>query len=849
MLTVLLWYAVITAIGLIAFPVAYRLLPALPGRGYAFSRALGLLLWGFAFWLLSSFGVLTNDPGGLIVALGLLIAAGVWAWRGLEKGEIKKWMKENRRLVITVEALFAIAFVFWVVVRSANPAIAATEKPMELAFINSIMRSPSMPPNDPWLSGYAISYYYFGYVQTAMLATITGATAGEAFTLALALVFSLTALGSYGVVYDLLAALRSKLRVKNIGLALLGPLFMPLLSNAEGFLEILHAKGFLWSKDASGVFTSKFWTWLDIEELRLPPGGELELLPRNFMTGNWWWWRASRVIQDYDFSGNDKEVISEFPMFSFILGDLHPHVLVMPFAFLSIALAFNLFLGGGRGLTRILRWRFAIAPQTLMLAMLVFGGLAFLNIWEFPVHVGLFAAAYIFWQAGENGWGWRRVREFLILSITMGIGAVLLYFPYFVGFASQAGGLIPNLMYPSRGAQLWVMFATLWIPIFSYLIYRWRKTGSLSIFMRGALTSLAIFIALWALSLLLPTMLPRIGDFLAPFASTMANSSFQIISGLGLWLQVAANNMSIGGEALIGLLSAPSISALIKESFARRWQNAGGWITLLVLLSLIIGLLWKRSGGNTSEIKSEVVKHSSAPSHKFALLLILFGAMLVIVPEFAYIRDFFGYRINTIFKFYYQAWLLWGLAAAYGTAVLLSELKGIWGVTHYFSLVVVLVVGLTYTLFGVWDRANGFSPNNGFVVDGALTVLSGEDSAGAEWLRNAPLGVLAEAVGGSYTAYGRISAHSGQPTVLGWTFHESQWRGGEVEKGSREFDIERLYTTSDWNEALLIIQKYDIHYVYIGALERNRYAVNDTKFIRNLTPVFQIGSVIIYEVP
>ena len=124
-----------------------------------------------------------------------------------------------------------------------------------------------------------------------------------------------------------------------------------------------------------------------------------------------------------------------------------------------------------------------------------------------------------------------------------------------------------------------------------------------------------------------------------------------------------------------------------------------------------------------------------------------------------------------------------------------------------------------------------------------------EDTAGAEFLRNAPLGVLAEAVGGSYTAYGRISAHSGQPTVLGWNFHESQWRGGESEKGSRESDIERLYTTSNWTEALLIIQQYDILYVYIGALEHNRYAVNETKFIRNLAPVFEFGSVIIYEVP
>jgi uncharacterized membrane protein len=641
----------------------------------------------------------------------------------------------------------------------------------------------------------------------------------------------------------------------------------------------------------------------------------MEWAPRNFLTGNWWWWRASRVIQDYDFVGNDKEVISEFPMFSFILGDLHPHVLVMPFAFLSIALALNLFLGGGRGLTKIYRWKFEITPQTMLLAALTFGGLAFLNIWEFPVHVGLFAAAYIFWKAGENGWGWQRLSEFLVLGMALGISAAILYAPYFVGFASQAGGLIPNLMYPTRGAQMWVMFGTLWIPIFGYLFYRYTVQGTskwyfiaptilllislitygavgtnkidqfiinfvgdtglliialpitfftivmlISIFVEkpdrykisfrvGFLISIGVMLGLWLFSLLLPTFLPPIGGFLIPLANTLASSSNQLISNFGFSLQQTAANLSDSGSALLGLLGAPSIPELFSEAFTRRWQNAGGWITLLVLLSLIVGLLWQRPAKDAAEIKTEDNQNNHSQSNQFALLLLLFGAMLVIVPEFVYIRDFFGYRINTIFKFYYQAWLLWGLAAAFGTAVLLSELKGGWGFAHYASLVVVLVVGLTYTLFGVWDRANEFDPENGFVLDGAIGVLSQEDAAAAEWLRTAPLGVIAEAVGGSYTGYGRISAHSGQPTVLGWNFHETQWRGGEAEKGTREFDIERLYTSADWIEAQFILQQYDIRYVYVGSLERSSYAVNETKFLRNLTPVFQFGNVIIYEVP
>ena len=73
----ILWYVVISIFGLLAFPVAYRLLPALPGRAYAFSRALGLLLWGYSFWLLSYFGILVNDAGGLLFAFLILVGASV----------------------------------------------------------------------------------------------------------------------------------------------------------------------------------------------------------------------------------------------------------------------------------------------------------------------------------------------------------------------------------------------------------------------------------------------------------------------------------------------------------------------------------------------------------------------------------------------------------------------------------------------------------------------------------------------------------------------------------------------------------------------------------------------------
>ena len=111
------------------------------------------------------------------------------------------------------------------------------------------------------------------------------------------------------------------------------------------------------------------------------------------------------------------------------------------------------------------------------------------------------------------------------------------------------------------------------------------------------------------------------------------------------------------------------------------------------------------------------------------------------------------------------------------------------------------------------------------------------------------IGTLVEAVGGSYTNYARISAHSGQPALLGWPGHESQWRGGAEEMGSRQADIEKLYTTTSWAETQQILEAYNIRYIYVGPLERSTYPVSAFKFDDFLKVVFSSGEVTIYEVP
>jgi len=843
MLSFFSWYLATSFLGLLTFPLAYRLFPALADRGYSLSRALGLLLWGYIFWLLASLGIAPNNLSGLILALLILAGLSGWAlWKtivnrqssiGNRKSSILDWLRSNLRTIFILEFLFLLAFAVWAAVRAANPEISATEKTMELAFINAILRSPTFPPRDPWLSGYAISYYYFGYVMTAMLAKLTGVLGSVAFNLMLALLFALSAVGAYGLLYNLLASRRTSQAARHtpLGLPLLGPLFLLLVSNLEGFLEVLHQRGIFWPSAQPSTFN--FWTWLDIKDLSLPPAQPLGWIPDRYL----WWWRASRVLQDYDLAGVWREIIDEFPFFSYLLGDLHPHVLAMPFDLLAIAAALNLFLGGWRGETNLLGLRLpsrtgvlaarlhlrkcrrtvSISRSGFFVTAIILGGLAFLNTWDILAYTALVLGAYVLARVHERGWSWERLEDLFALGLPLGVLVLLLYLPFYVSFSSQAGGILPNLIYPTRGAHLWVMFGALLLPILALLFYFWRGEKNSTNWRLGIGLAFGLFIFLW--------LIAWAGGLIAYFTA----------------------------PTLVAALGAPDIATFFREATLRRFLYAGGWLTLLAWLAFALALLGSRVKVEKLGSDSTNLQPSTFKPSDFILLLILLGALLVLAPEFVYLRDQFGWRMNTIFKFYYQAWSLWSLAAAFGAALMLTNLRRLWNWLYSIGLVLLLFAALTYPTLSLLTKTNDFHPPFGWTLDGAahLDREYSQDADAIRWLQTAPYGVIVEATTptASYSDYAHISTYTGLPTVLGWPMHEGQWRGGYDEQGTRMDDIQRLYETNDWNTAQAILSQYQVRYVYVGTLERVAYRLNETKFQRFLHPVYQKGNVTIYEVP
>ena len=847
------WYFLVTILGWLTFPLVYNLFPALADRGYTLSRAAGLLIWAYIFWLFASLGIAQNDMGGILLAFTFLVGLTLFSIFDTRYSNIKyqisniaNFLQSNLSLILTTEILFLAAFAFLAFVRSANPELVSTEKPMELAFINGILRSPAFPPQDPWLSGYAISYYYFGYVMTAMLTRLSNINGSMAHNLMTALVFALGAIGSYGILYNLLSIADRRPKTEDsdanndvaepsvfrpsssvLCLSLLAPLFLLLISNFETLLEILHRKGFFWAQDpVTGTYISSFWTWLDMKELTSSPVPPFQWTPDRYL----WWWRASRVIQDYDMLHSHREVIDEFPFFSFLLGDLHPHVLAIPFSLLAIAVALNLFLGNSNEKINLFGAHLHISYSDFLFSALVIGGLAFLNTWDILIAGTLIVLAYVFSRANADGWGWDRLEDMFLLGLPLGILSILLYLPFYLGFSSQAGGILPNMMFPTRGAHLWVMWGTLLIPVFAYLIRLGRGipgaedgAGSISPNWKLAFSlGIGFTLFLWALSWL--------------------------IGWIGSFIEQDFVVMFLASQGM-------SASDFFRETSLRRLNHIGSLITLLALLIPMLAFLFSRQMKDEGQQmiddspSSSVRRPSSA--HQFILILLTLGTILVLAPEFVYLRDQFGYRINTVFKFYYQAWMLWSLAAAFGTAYLLHSLKGVKGVLFRVVISLVIFSGLLYPIFGLSNKTNDFKPLYSFTLDDFDRIKreNPDEAAAIDFLRTVPNGVIAEAVGDGYSNYARISANTGLQTVLGWPGHEAQWRGNFAPQGARREDITKLYTTPRWDDAQVIIDKYNIRYVYIGTLEQISMRVNEEKFKTHLKIIFQSGNVTIYETP
>jgi YYY domain-containing protein len=722
----LTWYVVVQAMAIAAWPLVSRALAPLDDRGWAASKAAGLLGIAWLVWFVCMLTPMPFSRAALLVAVVLVGAVG-WGWlaRSGEAVELVAWIRARRTLLLASEGVFLAGFVLFAVLRSHAPAVANTEKPMDMAFLNGFIAAQRLPTQDTWLAGFGVPYYHFGYFVLACVAKLSGVGSGVAYNLAAATIPALTMVSLAGLTWSVAraASVQAIWAALGAGLAVLLVVFA---GNLSTFLELLLARGLVGADLGATVGINHFGE--SIVRGVWPP------------TDGFWWFHASRVIPNLQPDG-----INEFPFFSALLSDLHPHFVALPFELLVLAVASAHVLSRGATLR---------SPWTLGLAALALGGLLVVNTWDIApfwlVYVGLslYAAWFVTWR-----WRWAA-------AAAMPFVGALLFAPYFVGYSGPPLGL--GLVSPRTPfGSLLVLFG--WAIVL---------LGALGLFVR------------WC-----------VGD-----------RRGWIVTGLGAVFGLA---LVILGEPTLGVLAA-----------------------LVALL-----LPWP---GTLDRLD---------PAAALAVSVGAFAAAMLFGVEVIFLDDVFHSRMNTVFKFHVNAWLLAGFASGLGLALIgRFTTRARWLVLALATLV--LAGGLVYPLSAIATRMRE-RPPYGVTLDG-LAFLNPDDRAAVRWLtdQNQPAGrtVIAEAAGDEYSAAAKMATYSGAVDVIGWAGHEVQWRGPIAELGRREGDMRALYQEGTPETIRAILDRYGVRFVVVGDVERQKYGDGVMTRFDNVLPVaLRAGNVIIYR--
>jgi YYY domain-containing protein len=624
-----------------------------------------------------------------------------------------------------------------------------------------------------------------------MIAKLSSASTAVAFNLGLASTAALAATAAFGLAYELVRLGRATLRA-GIAAGFIAALFLVVLGNLEGVIEFAIANGYA----SDGLIARVNIHDLEIareSDACLPPlFGQCFEYPSE-ESSFWWWWRATRISPD----GNS---ITEFPFFSFLLGDLHPHVMAIPF----VLTVYGLGIAFWRSNERLELRTWSSRPALLLVSGVLVGGLGFLNTWDLPAFLFLLGLLVLARNLIEP---WSQVlptAERLARAVAASVGFVLplailafmLYVPFYLSFSSQAGGIDAV-----------------------------QTAGTLP------LHSTLFWAPLVAMALPLPLVLLN-RDSLTP-----GRAAIVILLPLLLLVAWAAHIAFYDGASALG----DAIS-----------DRGSSWLTTLFFSSALgatLLALWRTLSADDD------TNDATIP----ALIATATAFVLILGAELFYVQDVFNSRLNTVFKLSYQAWILLAISGAFSLYWLVREwqpepgtagefLRGAWG-----GLAALVLAGaMLYPLGATLSRTEGLDRANRTLDGLAFARTNTEDFSALGWLRSRAGRdeVIIEATGGQYSGSARIAAWTGIPTVIGWAGHEVQWGRDNSLLMERQQDVDRAYTTESLVEALSILRKYGVTYVFVGSLERSKYPpAGLQKFASGMQAVIETGQSAVYRVP
>lgn len=684
------WYFIISLLGLFALPLSLITFKKLQDKGFIFSKIIAILFLSYFVWLLGSIKLLPFGQLAIFLILTIFIGLnGLILWKN-------KFLLSNfpGKIFLLEEILFLSGLVFWSFVRATNPEIRGLEKFMDFGFVNSILRTKFFPPMDMWLTPLPINYYYFGHTITAVLTTLTKIDSAITYNLMLGTLFAFCFTATFSLTYNISSCIKIKEKIIGQELAIFGGLIGALLNTLGGNLHTL-------------VYVIK-------------NGAD-----------RYWYPDATRYVS---------YTIHEFPMYSFIVSDLHGHVLDIPTVLLILTLILSYLLSGKNVILAFIGWILGISYMT--------------NAWNLPIYLLIsLLALIVYHQFKQNNNEMSEMIKMIIskfiLILTISIITAL---PFHLSFKQIAKG---------------VALVEAHSPLYQLLI-------------------------LWGFPL-------------------FVTFSF----GLFLWREKITQIFK--GEKLISKAAA--------------------------LLNVPIEIL---------KNKREKLKNKLIYIDWLIIILLAVSWLLVMFPEIFYVKDIYikeYHRANTMFKFVYQSFMMFSIAGGYIFIRFLSSEKR----NIVFMIIYIFLFSsvMTYPYFAIKSYYNSLKEYKGLAGSRFWQNVQPDDYEAILWIKNNIKGqpTILEAVGESYTDYSRMSAFTGLPTVLGWPVHEWLWRGSYEEAGKRTAEVAKMYESENLTEIFNLLRRYNVRYVIIGNLEREKYKnIKEKNFTKLGRLEIDFGQTKIYKI-
>jgi YYY domain-containing protein len=567
--------------------------------------------------------------------------------------------------------------------------------------------------------------------------------------------------------------------VRGVVAGLLAVLLVVLVGNLAGFEQWLH----MVQQQGQSTFESGIPGLADVVHAL---AGLKAIVFEGVRLQAYNYWDPSRVIPN---------TINEFPYWSFLFADLHPHMIGIPFTILLLALAYAWLRGpaeGDRGgvVGTLLRW--------LALAFCL-GALAAINTWDLPTYLGL--VTLTFWlgryrrSAGGGPFTTARLALSALAALLFGgltlAASYLLYLPFFLNYQALDVGL--GLVHDKTDLEkfLYIWGLVLFVVV-GYLLATLARPQS----RMAALRTVSLFLRRWRVA-------PHLARVYGALVQHTPGNPWE-----GLWASVIVVGLAAGLWAL-------------------------GYRVPAVLLPLVgLSFLF-------------LLRPELDAGHAFAGVLVFTGVLILLGVEVFFLRDFLGggdyYRMNTLFKFYIQVWVILGIAAAYLIVYVWERVadRSILGKAWQVGLLLLIAAALVYPVMGTRTRVlDRFASSPAFgTLDGMAYMTTGEfywpqdnrivlkyDYEAIRWLQNHVEGtpVLAEAEIGYYREGGmRVASYTGLPMPLGGLHQNEQHWSDQV--GQRDGLYRAFWDTTDPAQAWELIRQLDISYIYVGQLERAVY--------------------------